>query len=266
MRGVVACEALYPLVERFAPDAPVRYIPAELHEFPVNVPVDAAIGDRVQAAVDDLDDPGLEAIVLSYAASGDGLIGIATEHVPLLVSRAADCTSTVLPGDENEYGENKASGTLYLTRGWMDCGVDSYKLYTAYRGDTDELIDRFEAARYDHPSLRVTWPDGDRFHRAQQSHPTSSESLDRFFHSVVQYYDRVTVVDTGDLFPVHHDYAEAVRTFIERLRREFGTGERVDLSIVEGRTDRIETVLTGRIVESTVATLLDPGEPYDPGS
>mgnify|MGYP006286686977 CR=1 FL=1 len=262
MRGVVACEALYPLVERFVPEAPVRYIPAELHEFPVNVPVDGAIGDRVQAAVDDLDDPALEAIALSYSTTGAGLHGIRSQHVPLVVSRVDDCTAMVLPQKENTNGENKAAGTFYLTRGWMDCGVDSYKLYKAYRGEIDDLIDLFESARNADPILRVSWPDGDRFQRARQTTPASPGTLDRFFHSVVQYYDRVTLVDTGDLHPVHHDYAEAVRSFIERLHREFGSGEGVELSRIDGRTDRIETLLTGGVEESTVATVLKPGERY----
>jgi hypothetical protein len=262
MRGVVACEALYPLVERFAPQAPVRYLPAELHEFPVNVPVDTAIGDRVQSAVDDLDHPALEAIAVSYATSGAGLSGISSQHVPLLVSKADDCTATVLPHDERDAGENKAAGTFYLTRGWIDCGVDSYKLYKAYRGEIGDLVDRFEAAREADPALRVSWPDGDRFHRARQITPGSTGTLDRFFHSVVQYYDRVTIVDTGDLHPIHHDYAEAVRSFIERLRNEFGSGERVELSSIDGRTDRIEALLNGSIEGSSVATVLSPGEQY----
>lgn len=260
MRGVVACEALYPLVERFAPEAPVRYVPAELHEFPINVPLDTAIADRVQAAVDDLEGGGPDRIVLSYARTGSGVTGVRSRQAQLVVSRLADCTSTVLPGGDNEYGENKDSGTLYLPRGWIDCGVDSFKLYAAYRGEMDRLVERFDKARTAHPTLRVTWQDGERFARAAARDRTPSpDAVDRFFHSVVQYYDTVALVDTGDLYDVHRDYAERVRDFIQRLRREFGSGRTVELVTLEGRTDRFESLLTADDPDPELAEIFEPG-------
>ena len=259
MRGVVACEALYPLIDRFAPHFPVRYLPAELHEFPVNVPVETAITEHVQTAIDDLDGPGLDAIVLSYA-SAENLTGVSTRHAPLIVSLSADCTSSLLPGAVNEYGENKAAGTLYLTRGWIDCGVDSYKLYTAYRSETDQLIERFDEAANRHPSLRVSWHLGDRFQRAAgRDTPASPDAVDQFFHSVVQYYDRVVLVDSGDLYEVHHEYAETVHGFIGRLRREYGTEHDVELDLIDGRTDRIERLLTGDLAGRAIGARYRPG-------
>lgn len=262
MIGIVACEALYPLVERFASDAPVRYIAAELHEFPINVPLDDDITDRVQAAVDDLSGTGLDAIAVSYARAGDGLVGVSSSDTPLLVSRLADCTSTLLPDRPTAYGETKAPGTLYLTRGWIDCGIDSYKLYMAYNGEIEALRRRFEAARNDHPSLRVTWPDGERFARAvDRSRTPSPSSIDRFFHSVVRHYDTVALVDTDDLLDLHHEYAETVRDFIERLRREHGTEGDVELERIEGVTDRFRSLVTGEGAE--FVDRYDPGDPID---
>lgn len=253
MRGIVACEALYNLVERFCPDAAVRYVPAELHEFPVNVPLEGAIADRVQAAIDELDEldeQSLDAIVVSYATSGPGEWELSAS-TPLVVSDAADCVSTVLPERENEYGENKAPNTLYLTRGWIDCGVDCYKLYRAYRGDVDALVGDFEEAAARHSDLRYSWYRGDRFERAVDRLAAASEGIaDEFFHSVVRYYDRVVLVDTGDLYEFHHDYAGHVRWFVERLRREYGDGGgggdvEVQLTVTDGQTYRFEALLAG---------------------
>ncbi len=260
MRGIVACEALYYLVERFAGDAPVRYVPAELHEFPVNVPLETDIADQVQAAVDELDGSGVDAIVVSYATTGGGLVGVRSRETPLVVSRQADCTSMVLPDGRNAFGENKATGTLYLTRGWIDCGVDSYKLYKAYRGEVDDLSERFDAAKRDHPSLRNAWSEGERFGRAATRSP-SPATIDRFFHSIVRYYDTVALVDTGDFLDFHYDYAEAVTAFIERLRREHGDGRPVDLQTIEGVTERFQQLVAGDVTGSKAVDSYEPGEP-----
>ncbi|MDZ7702526.1 MAG: DUF1638 domain-containing protein [Halobacteriales archaeon] len=243
MPGIVACEALYALVERFAPHAPVRYLPAELHEFPVNVPLEDEIGRRVQAAIDELDEPGRETIVVSYAMAADTREGLTAEHASLRCAADADCTSTVLPDRVDAYGENKAPRTWYLTRGWIDCGVDAYKLYRAYLGDLEGLVARFETAVAEHPDLRVGWPDGERFARAvDRPSPVAADRLDAFFRDVVGYYDRVVLVDTGDLHPLHHEYAEDVRRFVARLQAE---GADVELAKIDADTDRFEALLAG---------------------
>lgn len=243
MPGIVACEALYNLVERFAPDAPVRYVPAELHEFPVNVPLEEEIGRRVQAAIDELDGPGVETVVVSYAMADATREGLTTEHAALRVAADADCVSTVLPDRDGAYGENKAPHTWYLTRGWIDCGVDGYKLYRAYRGDLEALLGTFETAAADHPDLRVGWPDGDRFARAvDRPTPVPDQRLDAFFGEIVGYYDRIVLVDTGDLLPIHHEYAERVREFVAGQRAP--EAEAVELAVTDAHTDRFEALLS----------------------
>lgn len=245
MPGVVACEALYHLVERIDPDGPVRYVPAELHEFPVNVPLTDAIHTRVQAAIDELDTPDRDTIVVSYAL-GDAASALSTAHASLVVSPATNCFATVLPDDSDTFGENEATGTLYLTRGWIDCGVDSYKLYRAYREDLDGLLEEFTAAAARHDDLRYTWHRGERFERAlDRPAPTSAALADDFFRSVVKHYDQLVLVDTGDLYGFHHEYAEQVRGFVERLKRESDRDGPVPLEVIEGDTASFRSLLEG---------------------
>lgn len=244
MPGVVACEALYNLVERRDPDGPVRYVPAELHEFPVNVPLSGAIVTSVQAAIDELDTPDRDTIVVSYALDGDE-DRLSATHASLVVNDV-DCVSTVLTDAVDAYGENKAPGTLYLTRGWIDCGVDSYKLYRAYRGDLDGLLEAFEAAADDHADMRWTWHRGERFERAlDRPAPASADLADGFFRSIVQHYDRLALVDTGDLYGFHHEYAEQVRRFIERLKPSAGRDGAVSLDVIDGETASFRRLLDG---------------------
>ncbi len=246
MQGVVACEALYNLIERMAPAATIRYIPAELHEFPVNVPVESDIRDRVHAAVTGLVDAGCDPIVVSYAMNPDTKRHLRSMDDAVVVSDAADCISTVLPEGSSHFGENKSPHSLYLTRGWIDCGVDGYKLYRAYRDDLDDLLHSFDEAAARHDDLRVTWHTGDRFNQARLNRlGTSDELVDRFFHEVVAYYDRVVLVDTGDLYAVHRNYAESVRSFIARLRQAEGDGDSVTLTTLETDMSGLRSLLEG---------------------
>jgi hypothetical protein len=243
--GVVACEALYSEVERICPDARIKYVPQGLHEFPTNVPLTADIEERLRTAIDRLDSPDLDRIVVVYANHGGDVGDPRPVRTPVLLSRPEDCVSLFLPGsDATETGERKEFGTYYLTRGVIDCGVDSYKLYAAYRGRTDELVAEFEEARKSHPDLRVTWADGERFDAAvDRQRSLSEETVGRFFHEILQYYERVKLVDTGGLYEHHHEYAETFRAFVERLSADHGDGHGVELSVTDGDVSRLEGLL-----------------------
>lgn len=243
--GVVACESLYSQIERLVPGATVRYVSPTRHEFPTNVPDDEAIAAHLQAHVDDLDDPSLDRIVVSYANSSDGLTGLRSTHAPLVVSRADDCTSALLAGPPGEWGERKAFGTYYLTRGWIDCAVDSYKLYRGYLGESEALRREFDRAADAHPDMRVTWAESDAFQRAIEKGQTASPgAVDRFFHEIVQYYETIALVDTGDLYECHHDYADRFRSFVERLARTHGDERSVKLDVVDGDDQFLRALLT----------------------
>lgn len=266
MVGVVACETLSVDVERIAPDADVRYVRQELHEFPVNVPLHDAIVEAVQSAVDELDAPDRDRIAVCYANGAGDLAGVQSEHAPLVVSRTADCVSTLLPREEyaRDDGDPKTFGTFYVTRGTIDRGVDSYKLYSAYAGTLEALVEEFEVAARDTPGMTVSWHDGDRFRRTAErdSHP-SSGSLDAFFYEVVQYYDRVALLDTGALTPFHHEYARRVAAFIERLQAAHGDEGAVSVEVIEGDTEILEALLETPLeaIEHHMVDVYPPGTP-----
>lgn len=240
--GVVACETLYADIAAIRPDATVRYVPQEFHEFPASGPQDSAIRERVQTHVDALEEAECDRIVVIYARSSDGLAGVRTNHTPLVVSEALDCVSLFLPdAAPRRSGDPKASGTYYLTRGWIDCGVDCYKLHEAYRGAGEALHAAFDGIGAER---RVTWHEGERFRQAvDRGRRMSTASIGRFFHEIVGYYDEVSLVDTGLLTPFDHEYAGMVRDFVESLRREHGDGGTVDRSVVDGTRGRLRAVL-----------------------
>lgn len=256
--GVVACETLYPDIEAVRPSVDRRYVPQEYHEFPANVPLDAEIASRVRDAVADLDEPGRERIAVSYATAGDGLRGVTTTHASLVVSRAADCVSTFTRGVEPEWmGESKADATYYLTRGWIDCGVDSYKLYRAYLGEESDLLARFGGADGDR---RVTWADGERYRRAvDRGRSMADASVGRVFHDLVRYFERVVLIDTGHLDAFDREYAETFRSFVERLKREHGDGGSVELSVIDGDLTTVRALLDDDPGGSELVDVYPPG-------
>jgi len=261
--GVVACEALYSAVERLAPDARVRYVPPDLHEFPVNVPDEKRVSAAVQERIDGVDDPDLDRIVVVYADDGESLAGVRSEHAPLVVARSTDCISAFLGDADGATGERKAFGTYYLSRGWIDCAVDSYKLYCAYTGEDGALLDDFERAAAAHPGVRVTWNEGEMYERAVEAQDrVSGDQVGRFVHRIVEYYEHVRLVDTGDLHPFHREYAERFRAFVERLSREYGDAHAVDLAEIEGDEAFLRTLLSSDSDEGGSEHV----ETYPPGS
>jgi len=254
MLGVVACGALYRDVESLlAPldtEADVRYVPQELHEFPVNVAVERDIAAAVQSRIDALDRPETDRIVLTYARSG-GVAGVAAESTPLVVSTADDCIATFVHSVEPwAMGEPKEFGTYYLSAGLIDRGVDSYKLYSGFVGEDDALLARFERAVADDPAMCVDWHDGDVFARALETRALDAEQAGRFFHQVLRYYERVKLIDTGHLRPFHREYAESFRAFVADLSAEHGDGHDVTLTTIDGDLSLLRTLLTTRPGES----------------
>lgn len=262
MRGIVACETLYPEIEALAPDAEVRYLPHDLHEFPVNVGDDRKIGRYVREAVAAHESAGVSSIAIAFAGR-TGLDGLQTESVPLAVSLADDCVSTLRYRAVNsETGEAKDPGVYYLTRGGIDRAVDAYKLSLAYRGQTARLMDRFDQARAAHPDLVVDWAEGDLYERAvERSSGMNQRTVDRFFAEVLGFYDTVDLVDTGSLYEVHHWYADQVADYIEAL----ADGEKsVTRRVSEGDLGLLERLLTAdRPEHAQDVAVYEAGEPVE---
>lgn len=257
--GIVACETLYAELRRLVPDATVRYVPQEYHEFPVNVPRDDEITAVVDGHLTELEAADVDRIAILYDAADETLSGIRSPTVPVFVSRAGDCVSVFLHGSEPVVaGERKARRTYYLTRGWIDRGVDAHKLYRGFLGTGTELEDWFDRAVADHEDVRITWPDTDAYARAvERGEGMSREAIGRFFHDVGGYYRRVRLVDTGTCHDVHREYAEAFRSFLEELSAEYGDGHDVELDVVDGDGSVLRAAL--RSAASGVAgDYLDP--------
>lgn len=232
--AVVACSTLVSELEQVAPEVPLRTIPQELHEFPANPPDDAAIEQAVTEAIDGFDDEGYDHIAVAYSRTNRGLAAVRAGTTPLFVSPFDDCID-LLRRDRTP----KADGTYYLTRGWVDHGVDLYKLYRAYAGTLDELVASFHQAE---SIAGFDWHAGDRFTRLTAETPRPTEdALDRFFEELVGPFTDVVLVDTGTLTPFHQTYAEEFAAFLET----YATADSVSVTVEPGTHRWLGDLVTG---------------------
>lgn len=269
MLGVVACETLYEEIDRAPVDPAVEYVPQWLHEFPIHPPesstIRRSIGDRIAA----LEARGVDEVLVLYH-DPHGLEGLHTEGVPLHVHRGGDCIDLFIPErDPHSHGEWKAPSSYYLTRGWIDVGLDCYKVYTAYAGELDDLVETFRSARRRHPDLRVSWPDCDRIRRARARSGTMRTDPADLLASVVTCYQRVVLVDTGALLPLHYEYARSFRSFVGEMRARSGGRDDVELDTVEGDRSTLLALLEDPGAVADVSTYppmtpVDPAEPSAP--
>ena len=241
MLGVVACETYYPEFDAAPVELRVEYVPQWYHEYPIHPPDSATIHRELQEGIDELESQEVRAILVIY----DDLRGVQdlkTQDVPLYVFRGGDCVDLLLPDQSRDrYGEAKTTHTYYLTRGWIDAGLDFYKVYKAYAGELDELIAIFEAAKRDHADLRVTWPESRRIQQARERSEHMQTDPAALLGKIVGGYHQVLLIDTGLLYPFHHDYATAFRSFIASFDK--GKATDVSLTVVEGTSERFRTLI-----------------------
>lgn len=259
--GIVACATLYAELRELVPETSIRFVPQELHELPADPPDDSAIHAAVQRRVDQFDDGSRPYIAVAYSRSNAGIGSVSAERTPLAVWRVDDCVSVYR---FRRAGDAKEPGTYYLTRGWIDRGIDAYKLYLAHRGELDRLRGNFESAASRYPDLSADWAGSDRLRRISEG-PSSTDAVDAVFDDLLSFFDRVVLLDTGTLRPFHHDYAERFASFLD----EFSTSETdVRTEVEPADMDLLEALCSGN--QSRIRTwsefveLIPPGTAIDP--
>jgi hypothetical protein len=112
---------------------------------------------RVQATIDAVDPADYDAILLGYARCNDGLVGVVSQNLPLVIPKAHDCITFFL-GSRAAYREefDAHPGTYYMTTGWCERnGFEEGQYATPAYGQTgvmgklgladsfDQLVDKY---------------------------------------------------------------------------------------------------------------------------
>ena len=84
---------------------------------------------RIQAAVNKVDESKYDAIVLGYALCNNGLVNLTARTIPIVLPRAHDCI-TLFMGSKERYIDyfNNNPGVYFLTSGWIERGQDAGEL------------------------------------------------------------------------------------------------------------------------------------------
>jgi hypothetical protein len=88
---------------------------------------------RLQEAVEGVDATRYEAVLLGYALCGNGVAGLVSRTLPLVIPRAHDCIALLMGGRDRyrNYFENHP-GVFFRSTGWLERGqdLDQATLYT----------------------------------------------------------------------------------------------------------------------------------------
>ena len=103
-------------IERSPNEVDVEFLPKGLHEIPCS-----QMQDRIQEVLDQGDESGYDAVLLGYGLCSNGLAGIHTHSVPLVMPRAHDCI-TLLLGSKERYLDyfNDHPGVYFKSSGWIE--------------------------------------------------------------------------------------------------------------------------------------------------
>ena len=121
---LISCEVLYremcAAVARSPHQVDVEFLPMGLHD-----QGGPAMRARLQEAIDGVEATRYEAVLLGYALCGNGLAGLVSRALPLVIPRAHDCIALLMGGRDRyrDYFENNP-GVYFRSTGWLERAED----------------------------------------------------------------------------------------------------------------------------------------------
>jgi hypothetical protein len=121
---LISCEIFYremcAAVARSPHQVDIEFLPKGLHDIGT-----APMLERLQAALDRVEESTYEAVLLGYALCGTGLAGLTAGSRPFVVPRAHDCITLFL-GSKERYLDyfHSHPGVYFKTTGWIERGED----------------------------------------------------------------------------------------------------------------------------------------------
>jgi hypothetical protein len=119
---LISCEVFYremcAAVARSPNQVDVRFLPKGLHDLGC-----LPMRQRIQSAVDGVEESRYDAVLLGYGLCNNGLAGLEARTVPLVLPRAHDCITLFLGGSDRylRYFQDNP-GVYFKTTGWMERG------------------------------------------------------------------------------------------------------------------------------------------------
>jgi len=144
---IIACSVMEDELKAVSvPGINLEFLETGLHRTPAKMPL--LIQDKIHQTDDKTD-----YVVLGYGLCGNGIVGVKAEKQPLVVPKVHDCIRLFLGSSEaHQKEQQKAPGTYYLTKGWIQEGKPPLALLEEctqrYGRDTAEWVISQEFKHY----------------------------------------------------------------------------------------------------------------------
>ena len=117
---LLACEIFFREISSLLADSPhqidVEFLPQQWHTVGT-----ARMKSRLSECLAAVDESCYDALLLAYALCSNGIVGLSTKKIPMVVPRAHDCITLFLGSRErylNYFAAN--GGTYFMTTGWFE--------------------------------------------------------------------------------------------------------------------------------------------------
>jgi hypothetical protein len=186
----------------------VEFLPKGLHDIGTE-----GMLERLQAALDQVDQHEYDAILLGYGLCNNGIAGLSARLKPLVVPRAHDCITLFL-GSRTRYLDyfRDHPGVYFMTTGWIERGDASGELSQLALGKKLRLLQTYEelVARYGEDNARY---------------------LQQELGNLSKHYRQYTFIETGvepdERFEQHTRQEAAARGWaFEKVRGDMSLMER----------------------------------------
>jgi hypothetical protein len=148
-RELCACVARSPHIIDF------DFLPKGLHDIEC-----AKMQARLQAAIDKVEERQYDALLMGYGLCNNGIVGLTTKSIPLVIPRGHDCI-TVFLGSSARYMDyfNTHPGVYFKTTGWIERGEADGELGQLALGNKLGLTQSYEdmVAKYGEENAKYLW-------------------------------------------------------------------------------------------------------------
>jgi hypothetical protein len=159
---IISCEIFFRelsyAVARTPNRVDIEFLPKGLHDIG-----SAGMVQRVQDVLDKVDESQYDAVAFGYGLCNNGLAGLKSRSIPVVIPRAHDCITLFL-GSKERYLDyfNSHLGTYFKTSGWIERGETSGELsqlsiqrQIGMDKSYDELVEKYgeENAQYIYDTL-----------------------------------------------------------------------------------------------------------------
>lgn len=239
-KAILACNVFYSEINKLIEDKSnyiLKLMPQGLHSIADSSKMKA----KLQEAINELEseyEP--DYIILIYGLCGGGIEGLKTTKTPLVIPKVHDCISLLL-GDLSLHKTVNNKGTYYLSRGWIDCGGDTYKQYLALTNKVNYWQKKFKTYQKTNSDVILEWPEKKQYIKFKKL--SYDKKIAEFISfECIKGYQKISLINNNNLKSIHYEYTKAMHIFSNDILRK-NRGEGIKYSQINGQLDLLKKLI-----------------------